>query len=62
MQAEGAGEVRAGVRGQEGEVGVEPGDGVERDGGERPAPFGGQIQELGHLGHLPRGRRGAGLI
>jgi hypothetical protein len=43
---------------QGGEVGADPGDGVERDGGERPVPFGGQGQEPGGLGRLPRVRRG----
>jgi len=40
------------------EFGAEPGHGVERDAGERPVPFGSQIQEPGRLGRLPRVRRG----
>ena len=39
-----------------GEFGADPGHGVERDRGERPVPFGGQVQEPGGLGRLPRDR------
>ena len=46
-----------GCRSSEGrEFGADPGDGVERDGGERPVPFGGHVQEPGGLGRLPRDR------
>ena len=41
-----------------GQVGADPGDAVERELGERPVPFGDQVQEPGRLGRLPRMRRG----
>jgi hypothetical protein len=49
----------AGVQvGQGRQGGGDPGDAVERELGERPVPFGDQIQEPGRLGRLPRVRRG----
>jgi hypothetical protein len=38
------------------QVGADPGDAAQRDRGERPMPFGHQIQEPGGLSRLPRVR------
>ena len=47
----------AGVQvGRGGQGGADRGDAIQRDGGERPVPFGDQGKEPGGLGRLPRDR------